>query len=105
MRYSKDHNSGEEYFYNDPDKDDAKTVWARDIPGMDLTPLLSYFKNRDMWVYEPDVDDESVTLYSSQPAVPPTPSPCELKLLLVAPVVLTPSAFYRMLEDYICRRG
>jgi hypothetical protein len=66
VRYSKDHNSGEEYVYNDADIDNAKTIWAREIPGMDLTPLLSYFRNRDVWVYEPDEDDESVVPYSPQ---------------------------------------
>jgi hypothetical protein len=60
VRYSKDHNSGEEYVYNEADIDHSKTVWAREIPGMDLSPLLSYFRNRDVWVYEPDEDDGSV---------------------------------------------
>jgi hypothetical protein len=63
VRYSKDHNSGEEYVYNDADIDHAKTVWAREIPGMDLSPLLKYFKNRDVWIYEPDLDDASVAPY------------------------------------------
>jgi hypothetical protein len=63
VRYSKDHNSGEEYVYNDSDIDDAKTVWAREIPGMDLGPLLNYFRNRDVWVYEPDKDDSTVSPY------------------------------------------
>jgi hypothetical protein len=63
VRYSKDHNSGEEYVYNDADIDDAKTVWAREIPGMDLGPLLNYFRNRDVWVYEPDKDDSTVSPY------------------------------------------
>jgi hypothetical protein len=63
VRYSKDHNSGEEYVYNDADIDHAKTVWAREIPGMDPGPLFSYFPNRDVWVYEPDADDESVSPY------------------------------------------
>ncbi len=70
VRYSKNHNSGEEYVYNDADIDDAKIVWAREIPGVDLTPLLSYFRNRDVWVFEPDVDDESVAPYSR-----PSPAP------------------------------
>jgi hypothetical protein len=61
VRYSKGHNSGEEYVYNEADIDQAKTVWAREIPGMDLSPLLSYFRNRDVWVYEPDEDDETVS--------------------------------------------
>ena len=60
VRYSKDHNSGEEYVYNDADIDHAKTVWAREIPGMDLAPLFQYFRNRDVWLYEPDEDDSIV---------------------------------------------
>jgi hypothetical protein len=70
VRYSKDHNSGEEYVYNDADIDRAKTVWAREILGMDLTPLLNYFRNRDVWVFEPDEDNESVSPYSPQNAAP-----------------------------------
>jgi hypothetical protein len=66
VRYSKDHNSGEEYVYNEADIDHAKTVWAREIPGVDLSPLLNYFKNRDVWLYEPDEDDGSVSPYSPQ---------------------------------------
>lgn len=66
VRYSKDHNSGEEYVYNAADIDRAKTVWAREIPGVDLSPLLQYFRNRDVWLYEPDEDDSAV-----QPYTPP----------------------------------
>jgi hypothetical protein len=68
VRYSKDHNSGEEYVYNDADIDHAKTIWAREIPGMDVTPLLTYFRNRDVWLFEPDEDNESVSPYSRQNA-------------------------------------
>ncbi len=65
VRYSKSHNSGEEYVYNDADIDRAKTVWAREIPGMDLAPLLKYFQNRDVWLYEPDEDDATVVPYTT----------------------------------------
>jgi hypothetical protein len=64
VRYSKDHNSGEEYVFNDADIDHAKIVWAREIPGVDLKPLLTYFRNRDVWVFEPDEDDSVVQPYS-----------------------------------------
>jgi hypothetical protein len=63
VRYSKDHNSGEEYVYNEADIDHAKTVWAREIPGMDLEPLVHYFRNRDLWVFEPDEDDSIARPY------------------------------------------
>jgi hypothetical protein len=68
VRYSKDHNSGEEYVYNEADIDRAKAVWAREIPGMDLTPLFNYFRNRDVWIYEPDEDDSVVRPYSAENA-------------------------------------
>jgi hypothetical protein len=64
VRYSKDHNSGEEYVYNEADIDHAKTDWAREIPGMDLGPLFNYFRNRDVWLYEPDEDDSTVQSYA-----------------------------------------
>jgi len=63
VRYSKGHNPGEEYVYNDADIDHSKTVWAREIPGMDLEPLLTYFGNRDVWLYEPDEDDSIIQPY------------------------------------------
>ena len=66
VRYAKDHNSGEEYVYNKADIDHAKTVWAREIPGMDLSPLLAYFRNRDIWIYEPDENNSVVRPYSAQ---------------------------------------
>jgi hypothetical protein len=75
VRYSKDHNSGEEYVYNGADIDHAKIVWAREIPGMDLTPLLTYFRIRDVWLFEPDKDNESVSPYSPENAVPPSNAP------------------------------
>ena len=64
VRYSKDHNSGEEYVYNEADVDHAKIVWAREIPGVDLKPLLNYFHNRDVWIFEPDEDDSTVRPYT-----------------------------------------
>jgi len=69
VRYSKDHNSGEEYVYNESDIDHSKTVWAREIPGIDLGPLLNYFRNRDVWLYEPDEDDSIVRPYAKPGAV------------------------------------
>jgi len=70
VRYSKDHNPGEEYVYNRADIDHSKTVWAREIPGMDLEPLFHYFRNRDVWLYEPDEDDSTVVPYSAESAGP-----------------------------------
>ncbi len=70
VRYAKDHNSGEEYVYNEADIDHARTVWAREIPGMDLSPLFRYFSNRDVWIYEPEDDDSVVRPYRARSNAP-----------------------------------
>jgi hypothetical protein len=54
VRYGDCHDAGEEYVYNDADIDRARIVWAREVPGQSVAPLLSYFRNRDVWVFEPD---------------------------------------------------
>ncbi len=54
VRYSPKHNVHEEFVYNDADIDRSKTVWAREIPDQDIQPLLTYFRNRDAWILEPD---------------------------------------------------
>ena len=64
VRYSRDQNSGQEYVYNAANIDHAKTVWAREIPGVDVEPLVTYFRNRDVWLFEPDEDNASVSPYS-----------------------------------------
>ena len=55
VRYSKDHELSQEWVYNDADIDHAKIIWAREIPGVDLGPLLRYFESRRVWLVEPDV--------------------------------------------------
>jgi hypothetical protein len=65
VRYSRNHDVHDESVYNAADIDHAKTVWAREIPGTDLRPLLSYFQNRDVWVFEPD--QKPLRLYPYSP--------------------------------------
>ncbi len=48
-----------------PDIDHAKIVWARDIPGIDIHPLLKYYSDRDVWLVEPDANPPRMTPYKA----------------------------------------
>ena len=54
VHYAANHNVHHEWVYNAADIDQAKIVWARDIPGQDLQPLIQYFKDREVWLLEAD---------------------------------------------------
>jgi hypothetical protein len=54
VRYSPNHNVHEEWVYNDADIDAAKVVWARDMGNNQNEMLRQYFRDRRVWVVEPD---------------------------------------------------
>jgi hypothetical protein len=57
VHYAPDHNVHHEWVFNAADIDHSKIVWARDIPGVDLKPLLEYFHDRTVWTIDPDGND------------------------------------------------
>ena len=63
VQYSSDHDPGEEWVYNRADIDHAKIVWAREIPDEDVRPLLAYFRNRKIWLAEPDANPPRLSTY------------------------------------------
>jgi hypothetical protein len=54
VRYSDKHNPQDEWVYNGADIDDAKVVWAREMAGADNLELTRYFRDRIVWVVQPD---------------------------------------------------
>ena len=73
VHYSTHHNPLCEWVYNAADIDHAKIVWAREIPGVALQPLLDYFHNRQVWIIEPDENPPRLSPYvpsADQASVP-----------------------------------
>ena len=65
VRYERKHNVNYEWVYNAADIDHAKVVWAREIPGMDMTPLLRYYEGRRVWVVDADAVPAKLEPYGS----------------------------------------
>jgi hypothetical protein len=56
VRYAPGHNPHGEWVYNLADIDGARIVWARELGTEQDQKLLSYFKDRKAWLFEPDRD-------------------------------------------------
>jgi hypothetical protein len=71
VRYSPEHSSLDEWVYNAADIDNSKIVWARDMSEAENLELIGYYKDRKVWLVQPDTRPASVSLYVS-PAHRPT---------------------------------
>lgn len=64
VRYDSSHNVHDEWVYNAADIDASPVVWAREMS--DNGPLLSYFRDRRIWLLEPDGIQVRLTPYPQQ---------------------------------------
>ena len=67
VRYGEDHNIHDEWVYNGAEIDSAKVLWARELGAEQNAKLLSYFKDRQVWLVEPDKDNTELTPYTAPP--------------------------------------
>lgn len=58
-----------DWIYNEADIDQAKVVWAREIPAVSIDPLLAYFKERTAWLLDTGSSPLKLRPYS-----PPAPA-------------------------------
>jgi hypothetical protein len=63
VRYGPSHQPGHEWVYNAADIDTSKVVWAREMDEQDNQELLQYFKNRHVWLLEPDQSPPRISSY------------------------------------------
>jgi len=71
VRYGPGHNLvNDEWVYNDADIDSWSVVWARDM-GTQNEELIAYFKDRHVWLIEPDETPVRLSAYSPPRIVDP----------------------------------
>ena len=63
VRYAPSHLPDPEWVYNAADIDASKVVWARDMDEQNNQELLQYFKNRTVWLLEPDESPPKLSPY------------------------------------------
>ena len=66
VRYRPDHNPLQEWVYNGANIDGSKVVWARDMGAEKNEELIKYFKNRQVWLVEPDDKPVRVMAFPGQ---------------------------------------
>jgi hypothetical protein len=67
VRYSDDHNIHDEWVYNGADIDGSKVIWARELDPEQNAKLFAYFKDRQIWLVEPDIDNTELKPYTLPP--------------------------------------
>ncbi len=63
VRYGQAHIPDIEFVYNGAEIDAAKVVWARDMDEQNNRELLLYYKDRQVWLFEPDESPPKLSRY------------------------------------------
>jgi hypothetical protein len=63
VRYSPDHDCLTDWVYNAADIDGSKVVWAREMDPSNNQNLLRYYKDRKVWLVEPDGNPPRISPY------------------------------------------
>jgi hypothetical protein len=63
VRYGSDHNPLDEWVYNGADIDGSKVVWAREMDAADNVELTQYYRDRRVWLVEPDAIPARISPY------------------------------------------
>jgi hypothetical protein len=73
VRYEDNHNLHDEWVYNGAEIDTSKVLWARELDPAQNAKLFAYFKDRQIWLVEPDTDNTELIPYQASLTPPPQP--------------------------------
>ncbi len=65
VRYSPQHNPLVEWIYNTSDLDNSKVIWAWDMGTAENRELIDYYRDRHVWLVQPDTEPAAVSPYLS----------------------------------------
>jgi hypothetical protein len=63
VRYASGHYLADEWVYNSPNPDSSKVIWAREMDYRSNLELIRYYKDRQVWLVQPDIKSELLTRY------------------------------------------
>lgn len=63
VRYAANHDTADEWVYNAAEIDRAKIVWAREMNPAEDRKLLRYFRDRQVWLVQPDCNPPKLSPY------------------------------------------
>lgn len=72
VRYEPDHNIHDEWVFNGAEIDSAKVLWARELDAKQNAALLAYFKDRTIWLVDPEEDNLELLPYTEKDAAAKT---------------------------------
>jgi hypothetical protein len=64
VRYSPGHNVFDEWVYNAADIDGSRVIWARGMAASDDRELMDYYKDRNVWLVQPDKHPVEISPYA-----------------------------------------
>lgn len=64
VRYSPSHYPIDEWVYNAADIDASKVIWAREMGAAKDIELIRYYKNRTVWLVQPDKQPTEISPYA-----------------------------------------
>jgi hypothetical protein len=63
VRYSPEHDPLDEWVYNAADIDGSKIIWAREMDAAGNLELIHYYKDRYVWLVQPDLQPVELSPY------------------------------------------
>jgi len=64
VRYSPNHDPYDEWVYNAADIEGSRVIWARETTSTDDRDLIRYYKDRRVWLVQPDLQPAQISPYT-----------------------------------------